>query len=250
MYLSYFDSSARPVFDDPENFVVSSITINELHWDSIRRKIDEIKKKYFPNIPVKNIEFHAKDMINKVGVYSELEWDYIYEMLDDLFKIISDPGTRITIVASLMNKSKIEEKIDLEEWGYRLVFERLNSYIDKQNEFLTNTKMPNQYGIMIMDAEGHRKDQKLRDKLSDMLDNGTVYSKLDYLIEDPLFTDSKWRNLSQIADCVCYCVRKQFRNNSNNLHTAKWDKYFQMIEPKFYRNDEGNYRGYGLKIFP
>ncbi len=33
---------------------------------------------------------------------------------------------------------------------------------------------------------------------------GTIYSKLDYLIEYPLFTDSKWRNLSQIVDCVAF----------------------------------------------
>jgi len=149
----------------------------------------------------------------------------------------------------LIVKSKLRKQIDLEEWGYRFVFERLNSYLDEQNDFLTQAGMPHEYGIMIMDTEGHKKDQKLRDKLSDMLNNGTFYSKLDYLIEDPLFTDSKWRNLSQITDCVCYCIRKQFRNNSNNIHKENWNKYFQLIEPKFHSKD-GNYRGYGLKVFP
>jgi hypothetical protein len=249
MYLSYLDSSARPDYNDPENFVVSSITVNEHQWYSVRGKIEDVKKKHFPHLSPENVEFHAKDMINRTGIYRKLAWAQIYEILDDLFQIISDPDTKISIIASLIVKSKLRKQIDLEEWGHRFVFERLNSYLNEQNEFLASAGMPHEYGIMIMDTEGHKKDQKLRDKLSDMLNNGTFYSKLEYLIEDPLFTDSKWRNLSQITDCVCYCIRKHFRNNSNNLHKQNWDKYFKLIEPKFHHKD-GNYHGYGLKIFP
>jgi len=60
---------------------------------------------------------------------------------------------------------------------------------------------PPQYGIMIMDSEGITKDQKLRKQLVAILRHGTPYSQLNYLIEDPLFTDSKWRNLSQLLAC-------------------------------------------------
>ena len=249
MYLSYIDSSARPSFDDVENYVVASITVNEHQWYYVRGKIEEIKKKHFPHLSPEDVEFHAKDMINRTGIYRKLEWTKIYEILDDLFKIITDSETHLTIIASLIVKSELRKKIDLEEWGYRFVFERLNSYLDEQNEFLANTGMPHEYGIMIMDTEGHKQDQKLRDKLSGMLNNGTLYSKLDHLIEDPLFTDSKWRNLSQITDCVCYCIRKHFRKNSDNIHKENWNRYFELIEPKFHRKGD-NYRGYGLKIFP
>ena len=101
---------------------------------------------------------------------------------------------------------------------------------------------------MIMDTEGHKKDQKLRNKLSGMLFDGTRYSELDYLIEDPLFTDSKWRNLSQVVDCVAYCIRKHYRENTSSIHTTKWLEYFSKIEKKFH-NKNGYYLRYGLKIF-
>ncbi|WP_420546161.1 hypothetical protein [Nitrosopumilus sp.] len=39
MYLSYLDSSARPSFDDPENFVLSSLTVNEHQWYAIKDRL-------------------------------------------------------------------------------------------------------------------------------------------------------------------------------------------------------------------
>ena len=106
-----------------------------------------------------------------------------------------------------------------------------------------------EYGIMITDSEGVKKDQKLRGKLLGMSRKGTLYSRLDVLIEDLLFTDSKWRNLSQLVDCVAYCIRKQYRTNSRSFHTFYWQSYYKRIETKF-DNPRDSYFGYGLKIFP
>jgi len=142
-----------------------------------------------------------------------------------------------------------QKKIDLEVWGHRFLFERLNKYLNLQNEILAEIGNPHEYGIMIMDSEGYKKDQKLRNKLTGMLFEGTHYSELDYLIEDPLFTDSKWRNLSQVVDCLAYCIRKKYRTNTPSLHTTKWLEYFSMIEKKFHKKN-GFYLRYGLKIFP
>ena len=100
-----------------------------------------------------------------------------------------------------------------------------------------------------MDSEGPVKDQNLRKKIYPMLRYGTMYSKLSYLIEDPLFTDSKWRSLSQLADCIAYCVRKKHRQNKPSFHTKHWLGYFSKIESKF-DNKNGRYLGIGLKVFP
>ena len=43
--------------------------------------------------------------------------------------------------------------------------------------------------------------------------SGTKFEKNNYLIEDPLFVNSEYRHLSQLADCVAYCVKKRFREN-------------------------------------
>ena len=250
MFISYFDSSGRPIYrQDPENYVVASVTVNEHHWNIIRNDITDLKEKHFPKLNPESVEFHAKDMMNRDGIYKNIGWQKIYSIFDDIFSVISDKDTQLTIIASLIKKAELRKQIDLEIWGYRFVFERINKYLNQRNEALLEAGMPHEYGIMIMDSEGKTKDQKLRDKLVEMLREGTFYSKLDYLIEDPLFTDSKWRNLSQIVDCVAYCIRKHYRNNKSNNHTTNWNRYFTMIENKFH-NVNGKYLGYGVKIFP
>jgi len=102
---------------------------------------------------------------------------------------------------------------------------------------------------MIMDSEGETKDRKLRKQLLSILRRGTLYSQLQYLIEDPLFTDSKWRNLSQLADLVAYCIRKKYRINTTSFHTQKWESYYAKMEPKL-DSPFGSHHGHGLKIFP
>lgn len=250
MFLSYLDSSGRPTYnDDKENFVLTSVTINEHQWYSLREKIENLKKTYFPQLPSDKVEFHAKDMMNRSGIYKDLSWATIYEILDSLFAIISDKESRLTIISALIKKCELRKQIDLEQWAHRFVFERLNSYLQTQNDIFAQVGLPHEYGIMIIDSEDKKKDQKLRDKLYDMLNNGTFYSDLNYLIEDPLFTDSKWRNLSQLADCICYCIRKKYRINTDSFHNDNWYKFYELIEPKFHQKN-GNYLGYGLKIFP
>lgn len=109
-------------------------------------------------------------------------------------------------------------------------------------------ELPNEYGIMIMDTEGITKDNNLRKKLFPMLRQGTYYSNLETLIEDPLFTDSKWRNMSQLVDCVAYCIRRKYRTAvSPSIYSPPWDHYFTQIESKF-DSPAGNYRGYGLNF--
>jgi hypothetical protein len=188
-------------------------------------------------------------MMNHDKVFQHLSWDQIYTILDEVFNLISDSDTQLSIIAVLIDKAKLKKSIDIETWAYRLLFERVNRFIGRQAQSLMEEEHPPQYGIMIMDSEGMTKDQKLRKRLVNILRNGTLYSQLDYLIEDPLFTDSKWRNLSQLADCVAYCIRKNHRNNSSTFHTGKWQSYYNKIESKF-DCPFGSYKRYGLKIFP
>ena len=252
MYLAYIDTSGDMIFEQPENCALSAIIINECHWQLIDNKIKVIKLKHFPTIPDEDVEIHAKDMINRKGLFKNLDWNQIYQVLTEVFAVMSSPDSNLSIISVLINKHDLKKRIDIQQWGYRLLFERLNMFIERKNKENTERLLPNDYCIMIMDTEGITKDQNLRKKLINMLRNGTYFSRLDFLIEDPLFTDSKWRNLSQLADCTAYCIRKQYRkNNKYNFHTVQWKDYFNKLTSKFDRNPQtGDYFGYGLKIWP
>src|SRR5688572_11841799 len=126
MYISYLDGSARPTLADSENYVLASIVLNEQHLNYIDNQIKKIKIGHFPHIPDEQIEIHAKDMLNRHGVFESLSWDRVYSFLDDVFDFISNTTTPIIIHSTLIRKEKIYRKnLDIEIWAYRTLLERL-----------------------------------------------------------------------------------------------------------------------------
>jgi hypothetical protein len=111
--------------------------------------------------------------------------------------------------------------------------------------------MAPQYGIMIIDSCNSNYDNKLRKSIAEILRDGTCFCKLRYLIEDPLFTDSKWRNMAQLSDCVAYAIRKHFRTPSNpSFHDENWEKYYSMLLKKADKDETGKILGCGIKVCP
>ena len=254
MYLIYLDSSGSPLIKEPEDYVLSAIIVNESNWTMVDNKVKSIKLTHFPNIPDNRVEFHAKDMENNTGIYRNMPHDQILRIFDSIYGLFASqqysdfPASLISIVVQKRNLRKRD--LDLELWSHRLIYERLNKFIDKRNQLAISNGRYVEYGLMIEDTEGQKKDEKLRNKLRGMLIDGTLYSTLDYLIEDPFFTDSKWRNLSQLVDCVAYCVRRKYMVKQSPQKKNVWDRQFEIISNRFDKSVTGSYDGYGIKIFP
>jgi len=104
----------------------------------------------------------------------------------------------------------MNDKIDIEMWALRLIFERICWNLKDLNNLLKNAGQKEQYGLMIMDSVSFGFDNKVRNKIRGLLLDGTYYENNDFLIEDPLFTCSHWRNLCQIADIIAYLINYKF----------------------------------------
>jgi hypothetical protein len=126
--IAYIDSSGRP-FGDNENFVLSCVITNEAEWQNIDNKVKQLKLKHFPGLPDENIEIHAKDMMNHDGLFYQLSWACIYDILDDIFDLIASSDNDLCIIGVLIDKQRLRKSIDIEEWAYRLLFERINQFI-------------------------------------------------------------------------------------------------------------------------
>ena len=185
MFLAYLDSSGRANFDDPENFVLTSVITGERNWQAIENGVKGIKLKHFPTLPDSEVEIHAKDMQNHSGIFKTHSWNEIYAIYDDIFDFVAHKDTQLAIIGVIIDKTKLFKDKDIEVWAYRLMFERISRFIQRQNAKLLEAGYQSEYGIMISDSEGEVKDQKLRSKLFGMLRKGTYYSNLEYLIEDP-----------------------------------------------------------------
>ncbi len=252
MYLAYIDESGRPIKGvDGDIYVLSCLMVHEHHWQYIDNHVKQIKIKHFPNLPPEEIEIHAKDMLNRAGLFNGMSFEKIYAVFSDIFNFIAGDKTNLTAISIIINKSCMHDSLDADEWAYRLLVERINNYLSQQNRERIDRGLSVEYGIMIIDSCGLKADGKLRKKITAILKSGTAYSNLRYLIEDPLFTDSKWRNLSQLIDCIAYATKKMYKETLNpSFHDIYWWSYFKKIYGKFYCDKNGNPTGRGLKIFP
>ena len=242
MYLMYVDESGNANYSDNLDFYnLVGVIINEKDWVTVDNAITRLKLEFFPNFPPEDIEFHAKDIRNKNGIFSHFDNEEIKEIFGKFFETISQ--LPITIISVLVNKREIlRQQIKfnpIEDKTWECLLERFDMFIAEKNK-----DGEDQFGLAIIDSEGERSDKELRTKIRKIVKTDTNYHNFRYIIEDALFTYSHWRNLTQISDMVAYCVVKHKQSK------FPFTECFKKISCKIHSNQEGNYSGYGLKIIP
>lgn len=253
MLIAYVDESGIPSFKENDNFVLSCIIIEDDHWSRLDKSIFQIKRKYYPKLNPDEIEFHASEIIRGRREHKTLTVQDRYKVLNEIYSLISQE--ELVILNVVINKSKIynhkKATFDIEQWAYRLLFERLDKYSVKVNAKKKLTNKDDEYCIMIIDSHTESYDKKLRDKILNFLKHGTYYVQNKFIIEDPIFTDSKWRGLSQLVDCTAFCVGRVInKRGSNEQLTSIFETYYKLIEKKFDTDHTGRIEGCGLVIFP
>ena len=153
MYLCYLDSSGSSLISDPENYVLAALIINEGNWALIENQMNSLKQKHFPLIPPDDVEIHAKDMMNGQGIFKTIRVTETYAILDDVFDFLSKNAPIFTIESVLIEKNKLSKiDLDLELWGHRMIFERINKFLESENVKFVQGGHPPQFGLMIPEA--------------------------------------------------------------------------------------------------
>ncbi|MCL2143106.1 MAG: DUF3800 domain-containing protein [Methanomassiliicoccaceae archaeon] len=246
MYLTYIDESGKPERTDSENeFVLAALIINEREWKNVDNKVKDIKKKYFPGRDPESFEIHATDIINKKSTFKSMHLNTRLELMTDILKVISEIDCRI--VSVIIRKDMLyNPEFDVEMNAMKYLFERLCYFHNKANE----AEELEEYGLMLIDSVNPKYDNKMRARIKEWNLRGSEYNKSDYMIEDPIFVDSKYRHLSQLVDCIAYCVRKRYRSKTTDFKEKRtYEGFYNIIEEKFLRK-YSEIDGYGVKIFP
>jgi len=244
VFLTYIDESGKPDRTDSENeFVLAALSINESAWKRIDKKVTDLKSKFFPELDPDSFEFHTTDMMHRRGVFRSLSIETRLMIIEGLLMIVSETGCHISSV--IVKKDELENSdLDVGMFSMKLLFERLCRFHDMANS--KNSEEDEEYGILLIDSVNEKYDNKLRVKIRELCKKGSGRTKNRYLIEDPIFVDSKYRHLSQLADCVAYCIRRKHRGDLNNPKDGEtFEKFYKIIEkglPKCKRC--------GIKVFP
>ena len=241
MYLIYVDDCGKPEKRHRKNrfFGLSAVIINECDWDSTNTSLINLKE------TLSISEIHTRNIYRR-----EKEFQYLnatpsrsLHILEKVFETIAN--LNIILVSSVVDKedyydSNTDDDVEFKTWTHLL--ERCDMEIGDAHKRKKNFS---EKGLIITDHyTSNDHDEKIKKSLEYLRLYGSDFHIVRHIIEDPLFTISKWRNIVQIADAVAYCTI-QFLLDDNFFKTQ-----FDKIEHRFRRSKDGIVKNYGLKIYP
>ncbi len=256
LFLTYIDESGKPSLNDEENeYVLSALTIHESDYKNADEYLSEVKRKYFPNIDPNSLEIHAMNIISGKGQFHDLDVSTRISLFEDVLRIVSKLDCTINCIVFRKNRVKNWSEDDVNYTSFKFLFERLCRTHDELNlKLCTQSKDHPQFGILFMDHIQESVDRKVNERFRRMMSSGTEYVKNKYLIEDLIFVDSQYRSLSQIVDCIAYCVRRYhrlvFRSESNVRELETFRKLYKIVYDRIRGPTNRSKTGMGLKIYP
>jgi hypothetical protein len=237
----YVDDCGKPNKSHRKNkfFGLSAVIINECDWDINNLLVKNLKYSLsIPEIHTRHIYLREKEFqyLNKSPKIS-------YDILEKVFNLISK--MKVTLISSIVDKEKYFESNDnddVETRAWTHLFERCDLEVSDARRRTNSTY---DKGLIISDhytSDNH--DERIKDILEFLRIYGSSHHSFKHIIEEPLFTISKMRNMIQIADAVAYCSVNCLLDNEFFL------SQFKKIESKFRKSPNGKIENYGFKVYP
>jgi len=213
----------------------------EYYHHVFEKVIKKLKIKYFKT---ENIILHSRDIRkwqNEFKILGNIQLRN--EFYDDIDNIIQKSD--FSIVASAILKNKL-----IKNYGPQAnnPYDLSLTFILERTVFLTD-KLKCKKVEVIAEARGKKEDAKLHDQYQIILGNGTSFVSSQRFIKR--FTDidfkKKKENIigNQLCDLVAYPMATKI------IYPDRENLAFRVIEQKIYKQfPDGDYLGYGLKIFP
>lgn len=236
MYLIYLDESGTSsITDDDKFYCLGGLVVCEKDWKGIDCGVQNIKKKHgLMEIKLRKLYNRNKDSITN-NIESKPR-----QIIDDVYDLISkSPLTLFCMSIDKVNRFHINKNADIEYMAWESLVNRLNIAVDKMCKKYGNEE----FGLIIMDETSKPDDERLLEYLHNLREFGTDYQIIDRIIEDPVFTPSNWRNLTQLADAVVCCCKFHIYNE------PIFNTQFHKIKDKFSKGKDGSIYNAGFRIW-
>jgi hypothetical protein len=221
MFLMYIDESGDTGSvsnKSPTNyFILSAIIIHEKNWRQTLEELTMFRLKLRDTRGLKlSNEIHSADFINTPGELVRIKKN---DRLDIIKKCIDwiNSSTMIKVFSVVVDKRNKKEDI------FNLAWKEILHQFEEQiaNKTIPNFNSQDKGMILSDNTEG----EKLRKLVRQMRHEGYTRNisvefeeiqsqKLEYIIEDPIFRDSKISLLHQMNDVIAYCVRQKYETNA------------------------------------
>ena len=246
MYLIYIDESGKPNFNDPENFILSAVVIHESRWFILDKLIRKMKIRRFPQESI-YFELHMGEIASSMGNYKGVDVPSKFSIAKELVSIIESANPfliSVVIDKKRITKKKKRNEEFVKKWAWNLMFERLEVLLKE---------MGDDFGFITMDAENEWEDRTIRRLLRIFKKEGSKHVQSTRLITEIGFTGSEYSNIIQVADAVCWAVRREYRRRNTvgkpNVKDRLARSMFTALRPLHFSSKKLG-KQYGYKVFP
>jgi len=223
-------------------FLLCGCLLEQNYFDTeFTNKLNDLKLDYFGTT---EIVFHSSDIRkwqNKFKVLGDPKLRHRF--YQDLDAFISE--AKFTIVAAAILKEDL-----IQEYGPRTdnPYNLCLAFILERTVFFANATNGKSVKV-VAEARGKKEDASLQNQYQLVLSNGTPYvesNRFQKIFTDIEFVKKETNNLgTQLSDLAAYPIATKV------LYSDRENLAFDVFEPKMYRQfPDGDYLGYGLKIFP
>jgi len=225
LYLLYLDEAGDFNGWQKQNCaVLGGVAIHEGQLTRISSLVDQLQAKWFPGITLP-LEFHASAIRAGRDRFREFSPADRAKMLADLYDILANehsPG--LIAFATSTDVSSVQTPIQALGDAFEDVCQRFNTFLVRGFGKGVKNK-----GLLIIDRSSYS-EPLYRDLVSRLRSAGTRYGYLGNIVDIPLFTESHYTRLMQLADWVVWAV---FRYHESNDPT-----YLNRILPCFDRRSD------------
>ena len=221
MYLMYVDESGDVGKNNSPTryFVLSAIVLHELRWRTTLENLVEFRRMLRDRKGLKlREEIHCTELINKPGDLKRIKRN---DRLDIIKKCIDwiNSQPHLNVFSIVVDKQGRTD--DIFELAWNTLTMRFENTI-RHNNF-SGAHNADDRGMILSDNTEGEKLRKLIRKMrhfntipnaQEYYQSGYRNMKLEYIIEDPIFRDSKHSFIHQMNDVIAYCVRQRYQPNS------------------------------------
>lgn len=236
MYLLYLDESGDTnSWIDASHFVIAGIGVYEFEIETLRRKLREVQKKYFPEIDVP-IVFHATDINSGKKRFRSLSKETRQNLLNDLYAIITqEKFPKLVVFGAVIGVERAKNPFDDRRDTFEEVISGFNTFlVEGYNEQRARHKGFGNKGLIIIDQ--NREDQ-YKQLLDTFQEEGTRYGYLANIVDIPYFARCRDTTMLQLADLCSYAIYRRYEKNDST--------FFNLISDRIYKTKDG--RMFGLK---
>jgi len=238
MYLMYIDESGDIGIEKSptDYFILSAIIFHELRWSSLLDNLIDFRRHLRDTKGLKlREEIHATSFVNRPGDLRRIKRNDRIDILKQCIDWLKNqPDINIiTIVCKKQNKSK--EEVFLRSW--QALIQRFENTIRHRN--FSGPANPDDKGLILPDITDDTKLTQLVRKMrrfnpiphkQSLFLSGYRNLPLDYIIEDPVFRNSKNSFFHQMVDVVSYCARQLYEPNKY-MRKKGGHRFYQRLEP-------------------